>query len=435
MRIADLVDNGLEPEVAERTYTLLARLMPLPRSLTGQGVRRTLELVSQRLPLHVHEVPSGTQAFDWTVPKEWTVREAYIAFEDGRRIVDVADNALHLVGYSVPFEGRLTLAELRPHLHTLPDQPDAVPFRTSYYNEAWGFCLAQRVLDELPADATFVVRVDTSLEAGSMTYGEAVIPGDSADEVLLSTHICHPSMANDNASGIALLAELGHLLHDVSHRLTYRLLFVPGTIGSVTWLSRNEDAVGRIAHGLVLTGVGSPGPLVYKQSRDGTRMVDRAAGAVIARRGGEVRPFSPWGYDERHYNAPGFNLPVGRLTRTPHGEFAEYHTSSDDLSLVDPQTLGDSLLAFLEVLDVLENDEFLVNLQPKSEPQLGKRGLYPKMGGKSADAAVMAMLWTLNLSDGSHSLLDVADRAALPFAAIRRAAEALRSAGLLAPPG
>lgn len=433
MDIADVVDEGLDAEAGRRMHAMVNDLLPLPRSLTGRGVRATLALVSQRLPLTVHDVLSGTPVYDWTVPPEWTIREAYVSLPDGRRVVDAAESSLHLVGYSVPFRGELTLDELRPHLHTLPDQPDVVPFRTSYYHPAWGFCLPQRVVDSLPADATYHVVVDTILEPGSLTYGEALLPGESTDEVLLTTHVCHPAMANDNASGIALLAELGALLGQARRRLSYRMLFIPGTIGALTWLSRNEQALDRIVHGLVVTGVGAPGPLVYKQTRHGSRTIDRAGMVVMAHRDGEVRPFSPWGYDERHFNSPGFDLPVGRLTRTPHGEYPEYHTSSDNLGFVDAKTLADSLAAYVEILDVLENDAWFVNVSPKGEPQLGRRGLYPTFGGRSADAVVMAMLWTLNLSDGSHSLLDVAERSGMSFAAVRRAGVALQQSGLLEP--
>jgi aminopeptidase-like protein len=431
VEISTIVDAGLEPEVGRRIYALVEKLLPLPRSLTGEGVRSTLRLVGERVPLNVHDVPSGTAVYDWAVPPEWTVREAYVALPDGRRVVDVADSALHLVGYSVPFRGELTLPELRPHLHTLPDQPEAIPFRTSFYHPSWGFCLTQRTLDALPPDAVYRVVVDTSLEPGSLTYGEVLLDGETSEEVLLTTHVCHPAMANDNASGIALLTELGSILSQARRRYTYRLLFIPGTIGSLTWLSRNESVLDRIAHGVVVTGVGAPGPLVYKRTRHGDRVVDRASALVVSRRGGEIREFSPWGYDERHFNSPGFDLPVGRLTRTPHGEFPEYHTSADDLSFVDAMTLGDSLAAYLEVLDVLEGDATFLNLSPKGEPQLGKRGLYPTTGGRSADDAVMAMLWVLNLSDGSHTLLDIATRSHLGFASVRSAARDLLAAGLL----
>lgn len=431
MSIADLVDARSGLERGPRMHEMIADLVPLPRSLTGEGVRATLRAVGERLPLSVEEVDSGTVVYDWSVPPEWSLREAFIAGPGGERVVDAAVSSLHVVGYSSPFRAELTLEELRPHLHTLPDRPDWVPYRTAYYTPTWGFCLAQRTLDRLRDDVRYTVVVDTDLFAGSLTYAECVLPGASDEEVLLSTHVCHPTMANDNLSGIALLAELGEILSETEHRYTYRLVFVPGTIGSLTWLSRHEDILPRIRHGLVVTGVGGPGPLVYKRSRHGERTIDRAAAHVVEHCGGEVRPFSPWGYDERQYNSPGFDLPVGRLTRTPHGEYPEYHTSADDLHLVTAQTLGDSLQAYLEVVDILEGDGVFLNLSPKGEPQLGRRGLYPSIGGRDAQDQVLAMLWVLNQSDGSASLLDVAVRSSLPFALVRRAASDLARAGLL----
>jgi aminopeptidase-like protein len=380
-------------------------------------------------------VPSGTPAFDWTVPPEWTPREAYVATADGTRVIDFRDHTLHLVSYSAPFRGRMGLAELRPHLHTLPDHPDWIPYRTSYYHRDWGFCLSANALAALDDAAEYDVVVDTTLDdGGSLTYAECVLPGQSQDEVLVSTHLCHPSLANDNLSGLALVTELAQALAAVPHRFTYRIVLVPGTVGSITWLSRQPaEALDRVRHGLVVTGVGSVGPLVYKRTRHGDRPVDRAAVHVVGQRGGEVREFSPWGYDERQYNSPGFDLPVGRLTRVPHGEFPEYHTSADDLTFVRPEVLADSLMAYLEILDVLEHDRTLVSTSPYGEPQLGPRGLYPTVGGHSANEQVMAMLWTMNLADGGHSLLDVAVRAGQPFAAIRQAAAKLEQAGLLRP--
>jgi len=432
VRPAEIVDGGSDSELGFRMHRLACELYPLNRSLTGPGVRATLRSVATRLPLTLHEVPSGTAAYDWTVPDEWVVRDAYIALPDGHRLVDVKAHNLHLVGYSRPFRARMRLHDLRSHLHTLPDRPDWIPYRTSYYNDAWGFALRHRELQSFPDDDVELdVVVDTVLQPGCLTYGECVIPGETSDEVLLSTHVCHPSMANDNLSGIAVLAEVGAMLAEIRPHHTYRLLFVPGTIGSIVWLSRNTDVLPRIRHGLVVTGVGGPGPLVYKQTRHGTRHVDRVAAHVVTARGGEVRPFSPWGYDERQFNSPGFDLPVGRLTRTPHGEYPEYHTSADDLAFIRPETMADAFDACVEILDGLDNDTTWRNLSPWGEPQLGKRGLYPPVGGLHADSEVMAMLWVLNQSDGTRSLLDVAELSGLPFAALRRAAAKLRAGGLL----
>jgi aminopeptidase-like protein len=429
--------TSVEPDRAARMRARMERLHPICRSITGDGVRQTLDVIAEDLPLERHAVPSGTEAHDWTVNDEWNVRDAWIADSSGRRVVDFREHNLHLVGYSVPVRATMTLAELRPHLHTLPDHPDWIPYRTTYYHRTWGFCLTQRQLDAMEAaDAgPYEVVVDSTLEPGELVWGELLVPGETTDEVLLSAHVCHPSLANDNLSGITVATELAAaMLAGPRRRLSYRFLFAPGTIGSITWLSQNPDRLVSIRHGLVLTGLGGPGPLVYKRTRRGDRDVDRAVGHVVTRRGGELRDYSPWGYDERMYNSLGFDLPVGRMSRTPHGEYPEYHTSADDLGFVDDDALIEALDAVLAVVDVLEHDRAWLNLSPHGEPQLGKRGLYPTTGGKSASDAVMAMLWVLACSDGGTSLLEVADRAGLDFALVRRAADDLAAGGLLGPP-
>ena len=330
----------------------------------------------------------------------------------------------------------MTLGELRPFLHVHDDNRDWVPYRTSYYSRTWGFCLASRTLDELNDDALYEVVVDSTLAPGSLTYGECFLPGERGDEVLLSTHVCHPSLANDNLSGVALLTELAAVLASRPRRLSYRMLFVPGTIGSIAWLARNEGRLDGV--------IGRPrrrlrGRLraadVQAEPARGTRSSTAPARTSWAARGGRVLDFVPWGWDERQYNSPGFDLPVGCLTRSLEGEFPEYHSSADDLELIRPERLEQSLHAVLEILDVLEHDNTLMNLSPKGEPQLGKRGLYRATGGGAAGDAQLAMLWVLNQSDGSHSLLEIAERSGLPFEAIREAADWLRDVGLLAERG
>jgi len=415
-----------------RMQELMTELFPLCRSITGEGVRETLRKVSERIPLDIHEVPSGTSVLDWTVPEEWNIRDAYIATRGGERVVDFRQSNLHVVSYSEPVQTVMPLAELRAHLHALPEHPDWVPYRTSYYSRTWGFCLAQRELDAL-ADADYEVSIDSTLEAGSLTYGECVLPGESEDEVLLTTHVCHPSLANDNVSGIALLTELAAALAGASRRLTYRLLFIPGTIGSITWLARNEERLEKIVAGLVVACVGDPAPLSYKRSRHGDALIDRVAAHVISRSAGaRVLDFVPWGWDERQFNSPGFDLPVGCLSRSREGEYEQYHSSADDLDVVQPEQLEDALCAVVEILDVLETDRRYVNLSPKGEPQLGKRGLYPSTGGGAAQDEQLAMLWVLNQSDGANSLLDIAERSGISFVTLRAAADRLRDAGLLA---
>jgi len=424
---------GTNGGIGTAMYELVAELYPICRSITGDGVRETLDILRKRIALEVHEVPSGTPVFDWTVPKEWNVRDAYVAAADGRRVIDFKRSNLHVLGYSVPVRERMSLARLREHLFSRPDLPDVIPYRTSYYRETWGFCLSHRQLQALP-DGDYDVVIDSTLEPGSLTYGEWYLPGAEDDEVLLSCHVCHPSLCNDNLSGISVVTALAEYLASRPRRYSYRVLFVPGTIGSITWLARNEDRVSRIKHGLVVTGVGDRGPLTYKRSRRGDAEVDRAVAHVLRHADGAHRvvDFTPYGYDERQYCSPGFDLPVGCFMRTPHGEYPEYHTSADDLGFVTPVALEESLSACQRIVDVLEGNLRYVNQNPKCEPQLGKRGLYRAVGG-ALDAASreMAMLWVLNLSDGRHTLLDVAERAALPFAAVRDAATALAEHGLL----
>jgi aminopeptidase-like protein len=420
--------------VGEELFELVAELYPICRSITGDGVRRTLEIVGREIDLEVHEVPSGTEVFDWTVPREWNIRDAWVANAAGERVIDFHASNLHVMSYSVPVRATMPLAELKPHLFTLPEHPDWVPYRTSYYQESWGFCASQRLLDSLP-DGDYEVCVDATLADGHLTYGEHVVPGETDEEVLVTCHVCHPSLANDNLSGIAVALQLARLLGGTRSRYTHRFLFIPGTIGSITWLARNQDRVGRIRHGLVLACVGDPGRLTYKRSRRGDAEIDRAMAHVLASSGRphDLEDFAPYGYDERQFCSPGFNLPVGCLSRTPYARYPQYHTSADDLRLVRPEHLQDSLEACWEVLRVLDGNHRYLNLNPKCEPQLGRRGLYGSIGGRSdAEERQMAMLWVLNLSDGGHSLLDVADRAGLPFALVAEVAGTLEGAGLLA---
>ena len=420
-------------EFGSRMSDFMAELFPFCRSITGDGIRETLRRVGERIPLDVHEVPSGTRVFDWTVPKEWNIRQAYIDDPSGRRVVDFRDHNLHVVGYSTPIEARMALSQLKEHVHTLPEQPHLIPYRTSYYSEGWGFCMEEERLTQLP-EGVYEVLIDSSLEPGNLTYAECYLAGETDDEILISCHCCHPSMANDNLSGIALATQLAAHLRGRRLRYSYRFLFIPGTIGSITWLARNEERVERIKAGLVVASVGDRGHPTYKRSRQGDALIDRAAIHILKHSGGPHRivEFSPYGYDERQYCSPGFDLAVGSLTRTPHNEYPEYHTSADDLGFVRPEYLADSLGLYLSVLDVLENDECYVNLFPKGEPQLGRRGLYPAVGAQGVGEELMARLWVLNLSDGRHSLLDVADRSDLSFSDIKEAARVLSESGVLA---
>jgi aminopeptidase-like protein len=412
---------------------LIEELFPICRSITGEGVRQTLSILQRHIPLEVSEVPSGTPVLDWAVPREWNIREAYIANQDGVRVVDFAVNNLHIVQYSHPIDVIMPLAELRPHLHTMPDQPDWIPYRTSYYSDYWGFCLTHRQLSNL-ADGLYRVVIDADLTPGHLNYGELLIQGESDETVLFSCHICHPSLANDNLSGIAVATMLAHHILALRPRYNYRFLFIPGTIGSLTWLARNEDKVHSITHGLVLSCLGDAGGMTYKQSRRGNAAIDHIVAHVLNHdeAAHRIRPFVPYGYDERQYCSPGFDLPVGCLTRTPNGEYPEYHSSADNLALLRPECLAHSLRVLRRIVAVIEGDGVYRSRNPKGEPQLGRRGLYAMMGGqRAASYDQMALLWVLNLADGRHSLLDMAERARIPFATIRAASDALLAADLL----
>ena len=417
----------------DQMHQVVAELYPLCRSITGDGVRETLRLVGGILPLTVHEVPTGTRVFDWTVPSEWNVRDAWVKGPSGERVVDFRRSNLHVVGYSVPVRTRLSLAELRPHLHSLPEHPDWIPYRTSYYEPGWGFCLSHRQLLGL-RENEYEVCIDASLEPGHLTYAEHVLPGSTTEEVLISCHVCHPSLCNDNLSGIVVAAFLGRALASRPRRYTYRFLFIPGTIGSITWLALNEANVDRIRHGLVLSNLGDPGRSTYKKSRRGDAEIDRVVRHVLRARGADhaIVDFTPWGYDERQFCSPGFDLPVGCLMRTPHGQFPEYHTSADDLELVRPAALADSLALCEAVVEALEANRTYVSRNPKCEPQLGRRGLYGSLGGEARRGVELALLWVLNLSDGRHSLIDVAERSGIELGLVADAAKHLLAHGLLA---
>jgi len=419
--------------VGDQMYRLVRELYPICRSITGQGVRDTLGTISQEVPIHLSEVPTGTPVFDWAVPREWNVRDAYIKNSCGEKIVDFNKCNLHVLNYSVPVKKEVSLHELKEHLFTLPEHPDWIPYRTSYYQENWGFCITHRQFLELQEEQ-YEVLIDSTLNEGHLTLGELLIPGESPEEVLLSAHVCHPSLCNDNLSGIALNTFLAKYLSRFRLKYSYRFLFAPGTIGAITWLALNEQRAANIKHGLVMACVGDDGNLSYKKTRSGDAAIDRAAQHILKHSGRpyNLMEFSPDGYDERQFSSPGFKLPVGSLSRTPHGRFAEYHTSADNLDFVRPTNLADSLSKAISIVYVLEHNGKYINQNPKCEPQLGKRGLYRALGGRTeTSVSEIAMFWILNLSDGEHDLLDVAERAGLPFCLIKDVSDVLRQHELL----
>ena len=409
---------ALDREAAGRSMMdLAAELYPIPRSLTGDGVRATLERIGRRIPLDVQELPTGTPILDWTVPREWNPREAWIRDPSGRKVVDFGDHNLHLVGYSAPVHRRMTLGELRPHLHSLPERPDLIPYRTSYYEETWGFCLPHRLLESLP-DGEYEVLVDASIEDGSMTWGECLLPGSSAEEVLVSSHVCHPQLANDNLSGIAVAVHLAEALAAVpERRYSYRLLFAPGAIGAIAWLARNRDRLDAFRHGLIAANLGDAGAFHYKKSRRGDHEIDRAVVAALAGLGENLvtEDFFPFGYDERQYCSPGFDLPVGVLTRTPWGRYPEYHTSADDLSFIRADALAGSLAAYLATAAVLEEGP-----DAPARPSRARRA-GARTGARTARTAPWGLA-TAAIEDGQTPAVHAASSGRPPAPASRDAA-------------
>ena len=423
-----------EAGIGEALHAHARALFPVLRSITGPGLRETLDYIGRHIPLHVTEVPSGTAVLDWVVPEEWTLRDARIETLGGETVVDVRDHSLHVLNYSEAVDRVVSRAELQAHLHSLPEAPDLIPYRTSYYAQNWGFCLPHRLRERLGDDA-YRVRIDATLAPGSLSYGECVLPGTSAEEVLFSCHCCHPSLANDNLAALSVALELARGLMARPRRMTYRFVFAPGTIGAIAWLAGNGAAVARLRHGLVLACLGDAAAPSYKRSRGGGAAIDRYASHVLRQRGSgaRIRDFVPFGYDERQYGSPGFDLPVGCLMRSAPGEYPEYHSSADDLAFIRPEAMADSLAVLTEIVDLIEQDGCWRNMRPFGEPQLGRRGLYAPIGGArlGEGADPTDMLWVLNFSDGAHSLLDIAERAGRPFGGMAQAARVLAEAGLL----
>jgi aminopeptidase-like protein len=416
-------------------YQLVKELYPICRSITGDGVRETLNVLTKHVPLEVYEVPTGTRVFDWQVPKEWNIRDAWIKDDNGNVLLDFKTNNLHVLNYSIPVHMQVELEELKKNLYTLPEHPDWVPYKTSYYKETWGFCLSHRQLLSLKP-GKYEVFIDSELKEGHLTYGELFIEGQSSEEFLISTHICHPSLCNDNLSGIGVATFLAKIISQNNPRYSYRFLFIPATIGSITWLALNEKATSAIKFGLVATLLGNDAGFTYKKSRQGEAPIDKAVEHFFKHSsiGGCIVPFSPFGYDERQYCSPGFNLPVGCLTRTTYGQFPEYHSSADNLSFISPEKLHEALNVFLLIISIIERNRTFINLNPKCEPQLGRRELYSTIGGKNEKQVdQLTLLWVLNMSDGTKSLLDIAELSNSPFDSIFESAKLLYDKDLIKP--
>lgn len=420
-------------KIAQGMYSLIKKLYPISRSITGNGVRQTLKIIGKKIPSKIHEIPTGTKVFDWQVPKEWNVKDAYIKDSRGKKIVDFKKSNLHVLNYSIPVRKRMRLKELKKHLYTLPNHPNWIPYITSYYKENWGFCLIHKQLQKMKDDLYEVV-IDSTLEKGHLTYGELYLPGKKKEEILLSCYICHPSLCNDNLSGVVLLTYLARYLKNIKTNYSYRFLFIPETIGAITWLSLNENKVSRIKYGLVVTCVGDAGHSTYRKTREGNTLIDKVVEKVLldTDTSYKIEDFIPWGSDERQFSSSGFNIPVGSLMRTPYGEFPEYHTSADNLSFIKPPYLLDSFYKYLDTIYILEHNDTFLNLNPKCEPQLGRRGIYDLLGGKKENPiSQVAMFWVLNFSDGKHSLLDIAIRSGINFKQIKEAADLLQASRLL----
>lgn len=415
-------------DTGAQMYEMMGELFPLCRSITGDGLRDSLRVIQKHIPLQLNEVPSGTAVYDWNIPKEWNVRDAYVKGPNGEKIIDFKRSSLHVVNYSIPVNAKMPLAELKKYLHTMPDHPDWVPYRTSYYKETWGFCLTHRQMESLP-DGEYEAVIDSTLQDGHLTYGEFYLPGETQDEILVSSHSCHPSLCNDNLSGMVVNAFVAKaMMAKPKRRYSYRFIFAPGTIGAITWLSRNEDKTSRIKHGLVAACLGDRGTFHYKRSRRGNADIDAAVLHTLKHCGEEfsVIDFTPYDYDERQYCSPGFNLPVGSLTRTPHDGYVENHTSADNMDFVTPKALAGSFQVYFDTMQVLEQNKKYINQNPKCEPRLGKRGLYGAVGGKrQANTYELALQWTLNFSDGQYSLLDIANKSGFKFETIAHAADRL----------
>jgi aminopeptidase-like protein len=414
-------------------HALAAELFPICRSITGDGVRQTLAILRRHAPLRVLEVPSGTRVLDWTVPPEWNVRDAYVLDEQGERVIDFRKSNLHLVGYSLPVDVTLPLAELQEHLYSLEAQPTAIPYVTSYYRERWGFCLAHQ--DRLAlAEGTYRAVVDSSLSPGSLTYAELLIPGEAEDEVFLSTDICHPSMANNELSGPVVTTFLAEWLLSAPRRFTYRLAFVPETIGALTYLSRNLDALREhVVAGFSVTCIGDDHAYSYLPSREGGTLADRVALKVL---GDEHPDFVAYSYldrgsDERQYCSPGVDLPVASVMRTKYREYPEYHTSLDDLELVTPAGLQGGFDALRSCVELIERNR-VYRATCLGEPQLGRRGLYPSLGTKQTHDAVACLLDLLAYADGTRDLIALSDAIRVPVAELYPLVDTLVREGLLA---
>lgn len=410
------------------------RLFPICRSITGNGVRETLKIISEIVPLNIYEIPSGTTIFDWTIPKEWNIRNAYIITPDGRKICDFHTHNLHIVNYSIPIHQKMSFDELKKHLHTIPSKPKAIPYVTSYYQENWGFCITYEEYLTLPTHGTYEVFIDSSLSDGYLTYADAILKGNTNDEILISTYICHPSMANNELSGPLVSMFLYQKLAQLSHRhYTYRFVFVPETIGALAYLHQYGNHLKQYCKaGYVITCVGDRGIFHYKQSKNGHTLADKCAIHTLkyANRPHRILPFYPGGSDERQYCSPAFNLPVGSLMRTPYREFPEYHTSLDNKEFISFRALNESIEMYYQIIQTIELNQTYINQYPHGEPQLSKRNLYTQNISREQ---VMQMMYILQYSDGQNDIIDIAEKMKVSASKLKDSINILLKNGLIKP--
>ena len=428
----ELSDTELD-EAGRQMYAFAERLFPIGRSLTGEGVRQSLGMIKELVPeLEIREIPSGTQVFDWTIPQEWEIRHAYIEDEAGNRIVDYEVNNLHVIGYSTPVDRYVDLEELLNYIRVEDEQPDVIPYVTSYYSPRYGFCMSKRQRDALKP-GTYHMVIDSRLFDGVLNYAELLLPGKTEKEVLLSTYICHPSMANNELSGPVLVTWLANWLKTIDRNLTYRIVIVPETIGSIAYLSRNLDAMRKnTIAGFVLTCVGDDRTYSYLESRNENTLSDRVLTNVLKDVYPEYKTYSylDRGSDERQYNAPGVDLPVCDFCRSKYGEYPEYHTSADDMSLISPRGLSGAYRVMTQVLAALEMNGFY-RVNCLCEPQLGKRGLYPTESRKGIYHEVKKLTNLIAYADGERDLIEISTKIGVPLVELIPIVEKLVAAGLL----
>lgn len=422
----------IEKSVGVKMYQLAEELFPICRSITGEGIRYTLNRLKKEVPqIVLHEIPTGTKVFDWVVPKEWEISEAYIEDMKGNRIVDFQKNNLHVVGYSIPIDAIVSGDELQAHLYSLPEHPDWIPYVTSYYKERWGFCVTENSRKKL-TDNQYHVVIKSKLFDGSLTYAELLIPGQVSDEIFFSTYACHPSMANNELSGPVVQIELAKLLMSRKNKYSYRLIWIPETIGSITYLSKNLDYMKEhIIAGYNITCVGDDRAVSYIQSRKGNTIADRAAKNVLKYIAPDYMEYSYLnrGSDERQYNAPGIDLPVCSICRTKFHEYPEYHTSADDLKLISPKGLEKSYYIYKEIIEALEVNE-IYRINCLCEPQLGPRGLYPTECFNRSSIAVKDMMDFIAYADGTMDLIEISDKINVPVKKLDEIAQVLLKANL-----